>query len=239
MSLAQPKDARLAQRWDRTSRQGYGDRSTWNLSTHFAMISRDFTGGNTLWVYDNVNGPNNNKLWERALKVYYDSRTNTLYYMGKYRISVFTNGLVETAQKRWITVERRYDTDPQEEAVQVDPENPLWFSVTVKWFDYDSIANRVASFWYDHSSGDLDMLATFACENGWYNTASWSPTRDSGLCQLQYNKTNKVWIDDPRWKTREFQAQVCLDKRKAVASKDIRACYAKREKFKSKFILHP
>lgn len=238
MDLAQRKDARLAQRWDRTSRQGYGDRSTWNLSTHFAMISRDYTGGNILWIYDNVNGPNNNRLWERAIRVSYNSRMNTFHYMGKYRIAVYTNWLVNAAQKRWITVERRYDTDPQEETIQVDSENPLRFSVTVKWFDYDSIANRVASFWYDHSSGDLDMLATFVCENGWYNINSRSPTRDSGLCQLQYNKTNKVRIDDPRRKTREFQAQVCLDKRKAVASKDIRACYAKRASYKDKFIIY-
>lgn len=239
MSLATKKDGRLAKRWDRTSRQGFGERSTGNMSTHFAMISRDYTGGNILWVYDNVNGPNNNKLWERALRVSYNHRDHGFRYLGKYRIYVYTNGFVQEAQRRWLTIESRYDTDPEEETQQVDPENPLWFSVTVKWFDYDSIANRVASYWYDHSSGDIDMLATFACENWGFNTKSWSPTRDSGLCQLQYNSTNKVWIDDPRWKTREFQAQVCLDKRQAVERKSIWACYAKRDSYKSKFILHP
>lgn len=232
MELAQPKHAALAKRWDRTSRQGYGERSTGNLSTHFAMISRDYTGGSTLWVYDNVNGPSNNKLGERPLRIALVG--SKFHYLGKYRITVYTNGFVEKTQREWLTVERRYDTDPKEEVEQVDPENPLKFSVTIKWYDYDSLANRIASYWYDTTSWDIDMISTFMCENWAFNINSWSPTRDSWLCQLQYNKTNKVWIDDPRRKTWEFQAQICKDKRQAVERKNVRACYDKRESYKDK-----
>lgn len=230
MSLATKKHATLAQRWDWTSRQWFGDRATWSLSTHFAMISRDYTGGNTLRVYDNVNGPNNNKLGERALHVAVVG--DKFYYLGKYRISVYTNWFVEEAKKRWVTVESRYDTDPKEETI--DPNNPLWFSITIDWFDYDSIANRVASYRYDNNEDKDDaisMIGTMLRENGWFNTNSVSPTRDYWLCQLQYNSTNKIRIDDPRWKTYEFQMEVCLDKWKAVEDKNIRAAYKYRNKY--------
>lgn len=219
MDLAQRKDARLAQRWDRTSRQGYGDRSTWNLSTHFAMISRDYTGGSILWIYDNVNGPNNNRLWERAIRVSYNSRMNTFHYMGKYRIAVYTNWLVNAAQKRWITVERRYDTDPQEETVQVDPENPLGFSVTIKWYDYDSIANRVASYRYDQMwSWAIDLIATMYAESA-LDPESRSPTWDWGICQWNYRWHSKV-LNDQQFNDWHRQAEQCMNKWNLVANKD-------------------
>ena len=53
------------------------------------MISRDYTGGNTLRVYDNVNGPNNNTLGERPLRV--AVVRDQFYYLGKYRITVYSN----------------------------------------------------------------------------------------------------------------------------------------------------
>jgi|GEM_PF-6665532 len=34
------------------------------------------------------------------------------------------------------------------------------------------------------------------------------------------NETNNVWINDPRWETREFQAKVCLDKWNATPDPD-------------------
>lgn len=238
MSLAQSKHATLAQRGDRTSRQGYGERSTGNLSTHFAMISRDYTGGNTLWVYDNVNGPSNNKLGERPLSIALVG--SKFHYMGKYRITVYTNGYVEKTQKEWITIERRYDTESQEETWHIDTDNPLGFSVTLSTFDYDSIANRVVSYRYDNNPDKKDainMISTMIQENWGFDINSWSPTRDSGLCQLHYNDTNKIWIDDPRRKTWEFQAQVCLNKWLIVKDKNLWEWYKIRTRHTSKIIL--
>ena len=217
MSLAQPKDARLAKRWDRTSRQGYGERSTGNLSTHFAIVSRDYTGGGILWIYDNVNGPNNNIVGERAIKVAYIK--GMFHYLGKYRIYVYTNGLVSTAQERGIEVERWIDTDEEEVPMsQVDPLNPAGYSATVKWFTYDSLANRIASFWIDNGWTKY-MVAKFTAE-AHFNPDAIGKDWEEGICQLLHNKTNDVWLNDPRWSDPMYQAQVCLDKRKAVPNPD-------------------
>lgn len=218
--LGNKKDAILAQRGDFTSRQWFGDRSTGDLSTHFAVVSRDYTGGNILWIYDNVNGPNNNIIWERAIKVSYVR--GIFYYMGKYRINVYTNGLVDTAREREITVDRRYDTDPKEEIINAiipeDP-NPHRYSKIIKWFDYDSDANKIASYRADNWATDY-MIAKFKWESQ-FNVNALGKDWEHGLCQLMPNSTNLVWINDPRRNEgREFQAQVCLEKWNAVPDPD-------------------
>ena len=236
MSLATSKDVRTAQRWDRTSRQGFGQAATWNLATHFAMISRDYNDDWVLWVYDNANGPNHNMVAERPLKVTYSN--GRFYYIGMYRIAVYTNWLVETADQRWIKVTPRVDTDTgtQYTCEQPDP-NPLNFSVTIKWFPYDSDANRIATYWYNNSSGDLDLISTFLVEDWAMDVDTWSPTKDSGLCQLHYNATNKQRIVDPRWKDYTFQEQVCLNKWLAVDNKNLRAGYKLRAKMLPRIVL--
>lgn len=60
------------------------------------------------------------------------------------------------------------------------------------------------------------MILTFIAENGAFDVNAISKTNDRGLCQLQYNRTNKVWIDDERWSDYMYQAKVCLEKWKAV-----------------------
>lgn len=217
--LWEKKDATLAKRWDFTSWQGYWERSTGNLSTHFAMVSRDYTGGNILRIYDNVNWPNNNIVWERAIKVAYNR--GKFNYMGKYRISVYSNGLVETARERNITVDRWIDTEKEDEKFmsEIDQNNPLWFSVIISWFAYDSDINRQASFWANNWWSDY-MIAKFIAEaHG--NVNAIGKDWERWTCQLIPNSTNNVWINDPRWNEwREFQAQVCLEKWNAVPDPD-------------------
>jgi hypothetical protein len=41
-----------------------------------------------------------------------------------------------------------------------------------------------------------------------------------GMCQLMYNSTNKVWIDDPRWSDPMRQAQICAEKWEVVPDPD-------------------
>lgn len=97
-------------------------------------------------------------------------------------------------------------------AEETVPQYTIW----VVWFPEDSIANDIVNYWYDQSSGNLDMIATFMAENWGFDVNKVSRTNDYGLCQLHYNRTNAVWIDDPRWSDPMYQAEVCLDKRKAV-----------------------
>lgn len=217
MTLSTRKHPTLAKRWDRTSWQWYGDRSTGNLSTHFAMISRDYTGGNILRIYDNVNGPNNNIVWERAIRVVYAN--NSFHYMGKYRIYVYTNGLVSLAQERWITVDRWYDTDIVDDVEASDPNNPLWYSTIISWFDYDSDANKIASYRTDNWWTDY-MIAKFIAE-AHFDVNARGKAGEQGICQLIPNKTNNVWLKDPRRKQWwEFQAKICLEKWNAVPEKN-------------------
>ena len=73
------------------------------------MVSRDYSGDGLLRIYDNTDNYPNMNLGEHPIKVSYVR--GKFYYMGKYRISVYTNGLVETARDRQIEVQRRVDTD--------------------------------------------------------------------------------------------------------------------------------
>jgi hypothetical protein len=124
---------------------------------------------------------------------------------------------------------------------KIDQDNPLWFSVTISWFPYDSIANRVASYRYDNNpdkADAIDMITTMIHENWAFDHTKRSPTRDSGLCQLQYNNTNRVWIDDPRRDSWEYQMEVCLSKRLVVSNKNLRAGYKIRSRYIDKIIYY-
>ena len=63
------------------------------------------------------------------------------------------------------------------------------------------------------------MIAKFMGESH-FNINARGKAGERGICQLMYNETNKVFIDDPRRNTWEFQAQVCLEKRNAVPDPD-------------------
>lgn len=232
------KDVRTAKRWDFTSRQGYGEKAEGTQSTHFAMVSRDYTGGSSLWIYDNVNGPNHNILWERELHISYNAR-GWFNYVGAYRITVYTNGLVETARARWITVDSRVVAEPEE--LPMTPytnDNPLGFSITIEGYDYDSIVNRIASFRYDNQiNNDFeDIFGTMYHESGLdperVNKEGW----DSGVCQRNPRRHQSV-IDDPNFKDRERQARECQEKRNAIPDKGFYwKAYKYRDNYKSKII---
>jgi uncharacterized protein YbdZ (MbtH family) len=230
--LGTKKDPRDAKRWDFMFRRGFGEVESWNLSTHFAVVSRDYDG-NSLWIYDNVVPGGTDMFHEREIKV--SCTKDICYYAGKYIINVATNGAIQLAVDRGIEVVPREDTEsPMSKA---NPDNPKWYHITIQGYPYDSLANEIANRWYDNSSGDTDMIATFLCENWGFNPNSVSYTNDHWLCQLNYNKTNMKWINDPQWTDVDFQKQACLDKRQAVVNKNLWACYAKRGYYKSKIVL--
>lgn len=115
--------------------------------------------------------------------------------------------------------------------------NPLWYVITIDWFPYDSDANKVANYRYENSSWDIDMIATFIAENWAFDVNKVSRTNNYWICQLQYNKTNKVWIDNEmRWDIM-YQARICLEKRQAVPDPSkIWYWWNNREKQKSKIL---
>lgn len=197
------------------------------MSTHFAVVSRDYDGG-SFRIYDNVVPGWQDMYHEREIRV--GCTKDFCYYANKYIINVASNGAIELAKINWV------DVLPREDAIKVDPNNPKDYAITIKGYPYDSIANEVANRRYENSSGDSDMIATRLCENGWFNPNSISYTNDHGLCQLNYNKTNKRRIDDPERLDIDFQKQACLDKRQAVQNKNLWACYAKRKYYLSKIV---
>jgi len=78
---------------------------------------------------------------------------------------------------------------------------------------------------------DADMLATFMQES-WFNPRARWKAWERWICQLMHNRTNIVRLDDPRWDDWRRQAEVCIDKRKAVPSKwVIWMAYAVRHKY--------
>ena len=110
----------------------------------------------------------------------------------------------------------------------VDPENPLNYAITIDGFDYYSDANRRANLRYEWTSGDLAIVETFMQEAMFNKDAVWK-YEEKWLCQLLPNKTNNVWLNDPRRNDWDFQAKVCLDKWNAVKDKSkIRYAYKVR-----------
>lgn len=99
-ALWHPKDPRTAERWDFMYWKWFG-KAEWK--THFAVVSSWYNDEtHTMWIYDNANWPNTNKTWEREIRVSCDSRK--CWYIGRYRIYVATNWLVELASEKWIQV---------------------------------------------------------------------------------------------------------------------------------------
>lgn len=90
------------------------------------------------------------------------------------------------------------------------------YTIWVKGFPEDSLANEIVNYWYDQSNWDMDMILTFIAENWNFDHTKVSKTKDYGICQLHRNSTNRKWIEDPRWSDPMYQAEVCIDKRQAV-----------------------
>ena len=63
------------------------------------------------------------------------------------------------------------------------------------------------------------MVAKFKAE-AHFNSKAIGKNWEKGICQLLPNSTNNVWLNDPRWEDPMRQAQICLDKRKAVPNPD-------------------
>lgn len=215
-----PKDPRLAERWDFTYWRWYGDRWTGNLSTHFAVISRAYSWW-TIGVWDYTK----NVPKERILKV----SCNATYcnYAGRFRIFVSTNWFFEKSMEEWITVDPfvvidtwsistwRYEQwNEKDNMCEYDPNNPMWFSATMSWYAYDSLANRILSLWYNYNQ-DLDMMAKFIAE-AHFNPEAVGKEWEKWICQLLSNATNNVWINDPRWSDPMRQAKICMEKWEAV-----------------------
>lgn len=212
------KNPIMAERWDFTYR--VSDSLTWSYKTHFAIVSRDYSWWNFLWVYDNNNWLYKNVIWERALRVRYNSK---YFSYARYRIYISSNWFVKKAREEQISVNKWQSVDTwtqtKIETKTQTNNNPLWFSVTVKWFAYDSDANRIASYRYNNWWTKY-MIAKFFAESS-FNVNALGKEWEKWLCQLQQNRTNLVRINNPLWKQWwEYQAKVCLDKRNAVPEKN-------------------
>lgn len=221
MELAEKKDWMVARRWDRTSWTSI----SW---THFAIVSRDYEWDGILRVFDNANGPNLNQLKERPLRVRYSQ--GNFIYLGKRVIQIYTNWYVDQAKKNNIHVDRRIDG--------YEEFNPLEFSVTIKGYDYDSLANRIASKIYDYNQ-DIDAIATFIAESH-LNPEAVGSKWEKWICQLLPLRTNMIRIQDPRWSDRERQTQMCIEKWDAVPKENlpkIWAGYKVKEKYKDMIII--
>lgn len=108
------------------------------------------------------------------------------------------------------------------------------YKIAIQWYPKDSLANKISN--YRHNNGWwIDMVTTMLQEKWDFNRLAISSTNDYWLCQLHYNKTNAVWINDPRWKADPMrQAKICLEKWKAVQNKNLWSGYAIRHKHLSK-----
>lgn len=212
----------MAQRWDYT----YWElvKWTWLATTHWAFV-REELSWNILKIYDWLWWQFNER--ELILHCWEDS---CLYNTNNWRYKIYfsTNPLWEISQNKWIEVQPfnetwHYSTWSVKEywVCEVNPNNPLGFHIVISWYNYDSLANRIANRWYVRNK-DKDMIRTYLCENGWFDPDAASQTNDSWLCQLNNHKWNYFWIKDPRRNSNDptiqldFQKQACLDKRNLV-----------------------
>lgn len=218
--LGLPKDPRSAERGDFMYRRGYNDVASGNMSTHFSVVSRDYTGWSSMWIFDNVVPWWVDRYNEREIKV--ACNEHLCRHLGKYRIYISNNWAVEMASTNAAVVVPWIDTDVdtwEQLMSMVDLANPLGFSVTISGFAYDSDANRIASYRYDKNQ-DLDMIATFIVESH-FDTNAIGPVWEKWLCQLlpAYNKQR---VNNPQrssgW---QYQAEICRRKREAVPKKSI------------------
>lgn len=142
-ALGDNKSPYLAQRWDFMYWRWYGSASTWNMSTHFSVLSRDYSGGNTMWIYDNVKPGRPNWFGERQIKV--SCNKNMCYSLWKYKIYIANNWAVELAATKWVIVDPfvRVDTwatltwKVETVVTTIEQKPAVFLSGKASWYDYD------------------------------------------------------------------------------------------------------
>ena len=236
------KDPRMAEKWDFMYRRWYGEVGSWNQSTHFAIVY-SWYDGNSMWIYDNVIPGWQDQYNPHEIKL--ACNETMCHYAGKYRIYIATNWAIELANKLWIEVKPWIDIEPKEKMMSVvDEKNPLWFSVTVKWYAYDSMANRIASYWYDnYPKNDNSTYEKFATTM--YGEASLDPERvnkktgDSWVCQRSPIRHSE-FINSSGFDDYMVQAKTCLQKwidiKYNYKRANYRHAYDGSDKYKDKFI---
>lgn len=226
--LGTPKDPRTAERWDFMYRRWFGEVESGNLSTHFAVVSKEYDG-KSIRIYDNVVPGGQDKYQERKLRL--TCNATFCYYANKYRVRIATNGWYELASTKWIDVLPRADAD----------KNPLNFSVTISWYSYDSVANRIASYWYDNLPGDAEDLITTMYGESALNPETVAKNGDSWVCQRSPIRHSE-FINSTGFDNYMVQAKACLEKRVALKYDYKRANYWKaydhRYLYKDKIIYH-
>lgn len=206
------KDPRTAERWDFMYRRWYGENQSWNLSTHFSIVARDYTGWNTLWIFDNVVPGWQDKYNERPIRLTCSS--TVCHYLGKYRIYIASNWAFEKANERGIEVQPWVDVSPKPMMSIVKTGN----SVSIKWYTENSLAVKIASYRRDNW-GSKYMIAKFKAEAG-FNPTVLGDRWEMGICQLLPNKTNNIWIKSGKRSDPMYQAKICLEKWNAVPNPD-------------------
>lgn len=101
---------------------------------------------------------------------------------------------------------------PKQEATSAKTVYTTW-TISIKWFPEDSIANRVVNKVLNEVG--MDMVLTLIWENGTFrldrkSNQIWSNWYyDYGLCQLNY-QYHKEFIDSPEFKDWEKQTEYCI-----------------------------
>ena len=121
-----------------------------------------------------------------------------------------------------------------------DPNNPLNYAITIKWYWYDSIANKISNYWYNNlwPWAAEAMILTMYWES-WIDPSRVAKNWDSWVCQWSHIRHSKfihsAWFSDPM-----VQAKECLSKRVAIKYDSKRANYwkafGKRNKYKDVII---
>lgn len=144
-----PKDPRTAERWDFMYRRGFGKASSWNNSTHFAVVSRDYTGGSTMRIYDNVVPGGTDKFHEREIPITCNS--TMCHYAGMFRIYISTNGVYEFMTKMNKEITPRVDVTPQDTGSSIQTTGQMFMSVS------PAVTASGSATRYDYDLGEWDQ----------------------------------------------------------------------------------
>ena len=126
------KDPRTAERWDFMYRRWFGKAASWNNSTHFAVVSRDYNPDDrSMWIYDNVVPGGTDRFHEREIPITCNS--SMCHYAGMFRIYISTNGVFELLQKTWKEITPRVDAETWEVLMSI----PTMLSWTATRYDYE------------------------------------------------------------------------------------------------------
>ncbi len=226
--LGLSKNPKTAKRGDFMYRRWYNDVSSGNMSTHFSVVSRDYTWGGTMWIYDNVVPWWTNQFHERAIQLY--CNTIMCHHLGKYRIYIASNGAYSLARQRQIEVTPWISTSPGSGEVLMSKHPP-----TISLKNATIQQDKVLQYMWKITSGTkdgLDFILTMYWESK-FNPHALSATKDGGICQFHIPIH---W--DRRNDSITKQVDDCWNKWKLVPDKSkYWFAYNKRNTFKSLFII--